>query len=123
MNTTAPSAATSTSPGTSYATAQRPVGTRPWLLVPALVTALTLLAAGLSYSASYLPEAPLWLSVPYLIPLALAAATWRRPRTPDQRANRIALGGLGCALALFYAKAAEAVLCVVVIALWLIQGD
>lgn len=97
--------------------------TQQWLLVPALFTALVLVAAGLGYSASYLPDAPFWLSLPYLVPLGMVAATWRRPQTPQQRTNRIVLGGLGCTAALFYAKAAEVVLMAIGIATWLVQGD
>ncbi|MBT2403598.1 MULTISPECIES: hypothetical protein [unclassified Streptomyces] len=106
-------------------TGPRPADTQPqqWLLVPALFTALALLAGGLGYSSSYLPDAPFWLSVPYLIPLGMVAATWRRPRTRQQWTNRIVLGGLGCTAALFYAKAAEVVLIAIAIAVWLVQGD
>ncbi|WP_406182461.1 hypothetical protein [Streptomyces sp. NBC_01006] len=96
---------------------------QPWLLVPALFTALTLVAGGLSYAASDLPRSPLWFSLPYLLPLGLAALTWRRPRTPAQRTNRIVAGSIGAGLALFCAKAIEAVLFGVGLALWLIHGD
>lgn len=108
---------------TNSTAAQHPTGTQQWLLVPALFTALTPAAAGLSYSTSYLPQASRWLLLPYLIPLGLAAATWRRPRTPQQRTNRIVAGSIGCALALFYAKGAEALLFCIGLAVWLIQGD
>ncbi|MGW0897292.1 hypothetical protein ACWD0G_09865 [Streptomyces goshikiensis] len=107
---------TSTAPG--------PVaGTQPWVLVPALFTALTLTAGGFGYASSLLPGAPLWLLLPYLLPLGLLAATWRRPHTPEQRATRIATGAAGCALALFYARFAEALLFCAGIVVWLIQGD
>ncbi|KOU12932.1 hypothetical protein ADK52_39165 [Streptomyces sp. WM6372] len=96
---------------------------QPWLLVPALFTALTLAAGGLSYSVSYLPRCPLWFSLPYLLPLGLAALTWRRPRTPAQRTNRIVAGSIGAGLALFCAKAVESVLFCLALALWLVHGD
>ncbi|MEV0409671.1 hypothetical protein AB0I68_02390 [Streptomyces sp. NPDC050448] len=108
---------------TTSSAAPRPAETQQWLLVPALFTALTLVAGGLSYSASYLVQASLWLSLPYLLPLGLAAATWRRPRTPQQRTNRIVAGSIGCTLALVYAKAAEVLLIFVGLVTWLIQGD
>ncbi|MFE5537063.1 hypothetical protein [Streptomyces sp. NPDC056492] len=94
-----------------------------WLLAPALFTALTLVAGGLGYASSYLPRCPLWFSLPYLIPLGLTALAWRRPRTPAQRANRIVAGSIGAGLALFCAKAVEAVLMFLGLALWLIHGD
>ncbi|MFJ3910147.1 hypothetical protein [Streptomyces vinaceus] len=101
----------------------RPDDTERWLLVPALFTALTLAAGGLGYATSYLPRCPLWFSLPYLIPLGLAAATWRRPRNPAQRTNRMVAGSIGAGLALFCAKAVETVLFVLALALWLIHGD
>ncbi|MBP0934064.1 hypothetical protein OHU17_25050 [Streptomyces goshikiensis] len=107
---------TSTAPGPA-------AGTRPWVLVPALFTALALTAGGFGYASSALPGAPLWLLLPYLLALGLVAATWRRPRTPDQRAARIATGAAGCALALFYARIAEALLFCAGIVAWLVQGD
>ncbi|MER7465203.1 hypothetical protein [Streptomyces sp. NPDC097981] len=113
MNTT-PTAAPHPAPHT---------GTQQWLLVPALFTALTLVAGGLGYATSYLPKAPLWLSLPYLVPLGLAAAVWRRPLTPQQRTNRIVAGAAGCTFALGYAKAVEALLFFIGLVTWLIQGD
>ncbi|GHD70067.1 hypothetical protein ACFQL8_35850 [Streptomyces goshikiensis] len=107
---------TSTAPGPA-------AGTRPWVLVPALFTALALTAGGFGYASSALPGAPLWLLLPYLLALGLVAATWRRPRMPDQRAARIATGAAGCALALFYARIAEALLFCAGIVAWLVQGD
>ncbi|MFE4210047.1 hypothetical protein ACFRSX_32130 [Streptomyces goshikiensis] len=107
---------TSTAPGPA-------AGTRPWVLVPALFTVLALTAGGFGYASSALPGAPLWLLLPYLLALGLVAATWRRPRTPDQRAARIATGAAGCALALFYARIAEALLFCAGIVAWLVQGD
>ncbi|MFD7082807.1 hypothetical protein [Streptomyces sp. NPDC059918] len=100
-----------------------PEETRRWLLAPALFTALTLVAGGLGYASSYLPRCPLWFSLPYLIPLGLTALAWRRPRTPAQRTNRIVAGSIGAGLALFCAKAVEAVLMFLGLALWLIHGD
>ncbi|MFI6148886.1 hypothetical protein [Streptomyces sp. NPDC051109] len=119
MNT--PSSAVRPSPDTPHATPQPQP--QSWLLVPALFTALTLAAGGLSYSVSELPRSPLWLSLPYLLPLGLTALTWRRPRTPAQRTNRIVAGSIGAGLALFCAQAVEAVLFCVALALWLIHGD
>ncbi|MER5777135.1 hypothetical protein ABT144_23115 [Streptomyces sp. NPDC002039] len=103
--------------------AHRPAAVAPWLLVPALFSALTLLAAGFGYRSSYLPDAPLWLSLPYLLPLGLAASLWRRPHTPEQRRDRVVLGTAACAAALLYARAAEGVLFCVAIVVWLVQGD
>ncbi|MEV0987086.1 hypothetical protein [Streptomyces sp. NPDC049949] len=100
-----------------------PGETQPWLLVPALFTALTLVAAGLGYASSYLPRCPLWFSLPYLVPLGLTALAWRRPRTQAQRTNRIVAGSIGAGLALFCAKAVETVLMFLGLALWLIHGD
>ncbi|MFE2288952.1 hypothetical protein ACFXDJ_32880 [Streptomyces sp. NPDC059443] len=103
---------------------QGPADTRQqWLLVPALFSALAVAAGAYGYETSYLPEAPLWLSLPYLLPLGLVAATWRRPRTADQRMNRIVTGVFGCASALLYAKAAQVALMAIGIAVWLVQGD
>ncbi|WP_030156298.1 hypothetical protein [Streptomyces sp. NRRL S-244] len=100
-----------------------PAPPQPWLLVPALFTALTLAAGGLSYATSYLPRYPLWCSFPYLIPLGLAALTWRRPRTPAQRTNRIVAGSIGVGLALVCAKVIDVVFICVALAFWLIHGD
>ncbi|MFE2142418.1 hypothetical protein ACFXA3_11835 [Streptomyces sp. NPDC059456] len=108
---------------TTSSPAPRPAGTQEWRLVPALFTAVTLVAAGLSYAASDLPRSPLWLSVPYLVPLGLAAVTWLRPRTRAQRTNRILAGSIGAALALFYAKGVEAALFCIGLVVWLVQGD
>ncbi len=120
MNTT-PSAGRHPQPGPPPH--PHPDEARQWLLVPVLFTALTLVAGGLSYAASDLPRSPLWLSLPYLIPLGLAALTWRPPRTPAQRTNRIVAGGIGAVLALVYAKGVEVVLIGIGLAVWLIQGD
>ncbi|WP_371615626.1 hypothetical protein [Streptomyces sp. NBC_00454] len=114
MNTTAPSA---TSPSPADARQQQ------WLLVPALFSVLALVAGGFGYATSYLPEAPFWLSLPYLIALGLVAAAWRRPWTAEQRTNRIVTGILGCTLALLYAQVAQVVLGFVAVAVWLVQGD
>ncbi|MER5930530.1 hypothetical protein [Streptomyces sp. NPDC002054] len=95
----------------------------PWFLLPLLFTLLALLGGAYTYRSSILSGGPLWLLLPYALPLGLLAGSWIPPRTPEGRVRSIALGGAGSFIALVYAHAASALLFTLAIAAWLVQGD
>ncbi|MFI8339087.1 hypothetical protein ACIF8W_03260 [Streptomyces sp. NPDC085639] len=67
-------------------------------------------------------HAPLWPALPYLVPLALVAASWRLSARRDTRTLGLVLGGVGALIALVYAHLATFVLCTVALVLWAFQG-
>ncbi|WP_046775099.1 hypothetical protein [Streptomyces yangpuensis] len=96
-----------------------PCARRQWPAVAALFTVLGPAAAWLGRAISYLPEVPGPYALFYVVPFALVAATWIPPRTDAQRRRRLAMGSVGCLMALFYPN----VLVVTWLVLWAVAGS
>ncbi|ARE73303.1 hypothetical protein B6R96_04620 [Streptomyces sp. Sge12] len=101
--------------------AERPLDS-PWWLAPALFTLAAMLGGAWGYHSSPLIHAPSWLALPYLVPLALVAASWRPSAHRDTRTRGLVLGGVGALISLVYAHLATFVLYTVAIVLWAFQG-
>ncbi|MGW1492506.1 hypothetical protein [Streptomyces sp. NPDC002402] len=74
-----------------------------WWVAPALCTPLVLLLAYADILSSGIPLDH-GLTLGYLVPLAMVAASWLPERTMRRRPTRITLGLLACCLAFFYSK-------------------
>ncbi|MEU7730405.1 hypothetical protein AB0B78_35125 [Streptomyces sp. NPDC040724] len=101
--------------------AERPLDS-PWWLAPALFTVAAVLGGAWGYRSSPIVQGSAWLALPYVVPLALVAASWRPSAHRDTRTRGLALGGIGALIALIYAHLATFVLCAVALALWAFQG-
>ncbi|MFE6840832.1 hypothetical protein ACFVFI_39215 [Streptomyces sp. NPDC057705] len=100
--------------------AERPLDS-PWL-APALFTVAAVLGGAWGYRSSPIVQGSAWLALPYVVPLALVAASWRPSAHRDTRTRGLALGGIGALIALIYAHLATFVLCAVALVLWAFQG-
>ncbi|MFG2752016.1 hypothetical protein [Streptomyces xanthophaeus] len=93
-----------------------------WWLAPALFTVAAVLGGVWGYRSSPLIHGTPWLALPYVVPLALVATSWRPPTSPGTKARGMVLGGAGVLAALVYAHVATFVLCAVALVLWAFQG-
>ncbi|MEU7600434.1 hypothetical protein AB0B78_30575 [Streptomyces sp. NPDC040724] len=94
----------------------------PWWLAPALFTAAAVLGGAWGYHSSPIVQGSAWLALPYVVPLALVAASWWPSAHRDTRTRGLVLGAVGTLIALVYAHLATFVLCTVAVALWAFQG-
>lgn len=101
--------------------AKRPLNS-PWWLAPALFTVAAVLGGAWGYRSSPLIQGAAWLALPYIVPLALVAASWRPSAHRDTKTRGLVLGGVGAVIALVYAHLATFVLCALAIVLWAFQG-
>ncbi|MEU9107432.1 hypothetical protein AB0D54_24430 [Streptomyces xanthophaeus] len=102
-----------------------PAARRPapqWWLAPALFTVAAVLGGVWGYRSSPIIHGTPWLALPYAVPLALVAASWRPPTSPGTKARGMVLGGVGVLAALVYAHLATFVLCTAALVLWAFQG-
>ncbi|MEU3902555.1 hypothetical protein AB0F20_01875 [Streptomyces goshikiensis] len=94
----------------------------PWWVAPAVLTVTAALAGVWGYRSSPLADASAWLAMPYAVPAALVAASWRQPSHPHSKNRSLILGGVGALVALVYAHLATFTLYVVAFVLWAFQG-
>ncbi|MFJ3835431.1 hypothetical protein ACWGHI_34005 [Streptomyces sp. NPDC054912] len=94
----------------------------PWWPAPALFTVAAVLGGTWGYRSSPLIHGVPWLVMPYIIPLALVAASWRPSAHRNTRTRGLVLGGVGALIALIYAHLATFVLCAPALLLWAFQG-
>lgn len=73
---------------------------RPWWLAPALFTMAAVLGGAWGYRSSPIVHASAWLAMPYVVPLALVAVSWRSSARPDTRARGLVAGGIGAVAAM-----------------------
>ncbi len=100
--------------------AARPLG--PWWPAPALFTVVALLGGAWGYHSSPIVHGSAWLALPYAVPVALVAASWRRSSRPGAQTRSLILGGVGALMALVYAHLATVVLFTAAFFLWAFQG-
>ncbi|WP_327411481.1 hypothetical protein [Streptomyces sp. NBC_01233] len=93
-----------------------------WWLAPALFTVAAVLGGAWGYRSSPIVQGAAWLALPYVVPLALVAASWRSSAHRNTRTRGLVLGGIGALIALVYAHLATFVLCAVALVLWAFQG-
>ncbi|WP_406187191.1 hypothetical protein [Streptomyces sp. NBC_01006] len=74
------------------------------------------------YLSSPFVHTSAWLALPYIVPAALVAASWRPPSRTHAKARGLVLGGVGAFVALVYAHLATFTLYVVAFVLWAYQG-
>ncbi|MFF0553511.1 hypothetical protein ACFYUL_31625 [Streptomyces sp. NPDC004311] len=101
--------------------AERPLNA-PWWLAPALFTVAAALGGAWGYRSCPIVQGSAWLALPYVVPLALVAASWRPSAHRDTRIRGLVLGAVGAWVALVYAHLATFVLCTVAVVLWAFQG-
>ncbi|MFK0258250.1 hypothetical protein [Streptomyces sp. NPDC090445] len=94
----------------------------PWWLAPALFTVAAVLGGAWTYRSSPIVHGTAWLALPYVVPLALVAASWQPSSHPGTRTRGLVLGGVGAVAALAYAHLATFVLYTVAFVLWAFQG-
>ncbi|MFJ3520380.1 hypothetical protein [Streptomyces sp. NPDC090131] len=101
--------------------AERPSDS-PWWLAPALLTVAAVWGGVWGYRSSPIVHDSVWLTLPYIVPLALVAASWQPPAHRNRRTCGLVLGWVGAMIALVYAHLATFVLCAVALVLWAFQG-
>jgi hypothetical protein len=92
-----------------------------WWAAPAICTPLVLLMAYADILSSGIPLDH-GLTLGYLVPLAMVAASWLPERTMRRRPTRVTLGLLACSLAFFYSKLLMLV-AIVVFVVMLLTGN
>ncbi|MFF3019424.1 hypothetical protein [Streptomyces sp. NPDC057939] len=71
-----------------------------WWAAPALFTATAVAGGAWGYRSSPFIRSVAWLALPYLIPLALVAASWRLSSHRNTRTSGWVVGGGGALIAL-----------------------
>ncbi|WP_405692595.1 hypothetical protein [Streptomyces sp. NBC_00057] len=95
---------------------------RPWWLAPALFTVAAVLGGAWGYRSSPIVHGSAWLAMPFALPLALVAASWRSSSRPDTRVRGLVLGAGGAVAALVCAHLTTFMLYAAAFVLWGFQG-